>query len=84
VEPDGSERVVQRSNTSLMVHRLPEIIAFLSLFTTLEAGDVIATGTPGGVGLGRKPPEFLRPGQLLVSAIEGLGELRNPIAAEAD
>ncbi|MBJ7602609.1 MAG: fumarylacetoacetate hydrolase family protein [Candidatus Dormibacteraeota bacterium] len=84
VEPDGSERVVQRSNTSLMVHRLPEIIAFLSLFTTLEAGDVIATGTPGGVGLGRKPPEFLRPGQLLVSAIEGLGELRNPIVTEAD
>ncbi len=84
VEPDGSERVVQRSNTSLMVHKLPEIIAFLSLFTTLEAGDVIATGTPGGVGLGRQPPEFLRPGQLLVSAIEGLGELRNPIVTEAD
>ncbi len=61
MEPDGSERVVQRSNTSLMVHRLPEIIAFLSLFTTLEAGDVIATGTPDGVGLGRKPPEFLPP-----------------------
>ncbi|MDQ6900882.1 MAG: fumarylacetoacetate hydrolase family protein [Candidatus Dormibacteraeota bacterium] len=84
VEADGSERVVQTSNTSLMIHRLPEIIAFLSLFTTLEAGDVIATGTPGGVGLGRKPPEFLRPGQLLVSAIEGLGELRNPIVEEAD
>jgi 2-keto-4-pentenoate hydratase/2-oxohepta-3-ene-1,7-dioic acid hydratase in catechol pathway len=44
-------------------------------------GDLIFTGTPSGVGMGRKPPEFLRPGTTLVTAIDGVGELRNPLVA---
>jgi len=83
VDADGGERVMQRSNTSLMVHRIPDLIAFLSLFTTLEPGDVIATGTPGGVGLGRTPPVWLEPGQTVVCRVESLGDLKNQVVEEA-
>lgn len=80
---DGSEEELQRSSTSLLVHRIPELIAYLTEWTTLEPGDVIATGTPPGVGLGRKPPRWLQPGETLISRVEGLGELRNPVVAES-
>jgi acylpyruvate hydrolase len=79
---DGGEEIVQSSNTSRMVHRIPDLIAFLSQFTTLEPGDVIATGTPGGVGFGRKPPVWLRAGQTVVSRIEGIGDLKNQVVEE--
>lgn len=82
IEPDGSERVMQSSNTSLMVHRIPDLIAFTSLFTTLEPGDVIATGTPGGVGLGRTPQVWLTPGQTVLCRIETLGDLKNQVLEE--
>jgi 2-keto-4-pentenoate hydratase/2-oxohepta-3-ene-1,7-dioic acid hydratase in catechol pathway len=82
VDGEGGEQRVQSSNTSLMVHRLSDLIAFLSQFTTLEPGDVIATGTPGGVGFGRKPPVWLRPGQTVVCSIEFLGELKNQVLEE--
>jgi acylpyruvate hydrolase len=49
---------------------------------TLEPGDVIATGTPGGVGFGRRPPVWLRPGQTVISRIEGLGDLKNQVVEE--
>ena len=81
-QEDGGEETVQSSNTSLMVHRIPDLIAFLSRFTTLEPGDVIATGTPGGVGFGRKPPVWLRPGQTVVCRVEQLGELKNQVVEE--
>ncbi len=80
--PDGAEETVQSSNTSLMIHSIPDLIAFLSQFTTLEPGDVIATGTPGGVGDGRKPPVWLKPGQTVICRIEALGDLKNQVVEE--
>jgi 2-keto-4-pentenoate hydratase/2-oxohepta-3-ene-1,7-dioic acid hydratase in catechol pathway len=79
---DGREETLQSSNTSLMIHRVPDLIAFLSQFTTLEPGDVIATGTPGGVGFGRQPPVWLQPGQTIICRIEALGDLKNQVVEE--
>ena len=67
----------QRSTTDQLVFGVRDLIADLSTIITLLPGDLIATGTPGGVGAARTPPEFLRPGQELVTRIEGIGELRN-------
>jgi len=74
--------VMQSSNTSEMIFKLPELIEFLSSVMTLEAGDIITTGTPAGVGFGKKPPRWLRPGDDVVVKIGGLGQLRNPVVAE--
>ena len=71
----------QASTTSCMYFGIPRIIAELSLGMTLEAGDVILTGTPSGVGHARTPPEFMRPGDMLETAIAGVGLLRNRIVA---
>ena len=71
--------VTQDSNTRHMYFKLPRLIADLSAGMTLEAGDVISTGTPEGVGFARTPPEFMKPGDLLETEIEGIGVLRNPI-----
>ncbi len=71
--------VVQSSSTAEMIFKAPEIIARLSEASTLLPGDLIATGTPGGVGVFRKPPRFLRPGDLVEVEIEKLGILRNPV-----
>jgi 2,4-didehydro-3-deoxy-L-rhamnonate hydrolase len=68
-------QVKQHANTASMVFSIQEIIEHLTSIMTLEPGDVIATGTPSGVGYGRKPPEFLRPGDCMVAGIEGLGRL---------
>jgi 2-keto-4-pentenoate hydratase/2-oxohepta-3-ene-1,7-dioic acid hydratase in catechol pathway len=73
--------VKQDSNTCHLYFKIPRLIAELSLGMTLEPGDVISTGTPQGVGFARTPPEFLRPGDLLETEIEGIGVLRNPVAA---
>lgn len=81
-KPDGTDEVLQQSSTALMMRPVADLIAYLSSFTTLEPGDVVATGTPGGVGLGRRPPRWLVPGEVLVSRVEGLGELRNPVVDE--
>ncbi len=69
----------QDSNTSEMVFALPTIIATLSAGMTLEAGDIIATGTPSGVGFSRNPPEFLKAGDVVEAEVEGIGVLRTPI-----
>ena len=69
----------QDSNTKFLYFKLPRLIHDLSMGMTLEAGDVISTGTPEGVGFPRNPPEFLKPGDLLETEIEGIGTLRNPI-----
>ena len=74
--------VMQNSNTRNLIFRIPQLIAHLSSVFTLEPGDIIATGTPAGVGFARKPPRWLRPGDEMVTTIEGLGELHNPIVAE--
>jgi len=71
----------QGSNTRYMVFRVPRIIAELSAGMTLEAGDVILTGTPPGVGFARKPPEYLRPGDIMEMEIQRIGVLRNRVIA---
>jgi len=73
----------QRSNTAEMVFSVAEIVAFMSRFFTLKPGDLIFTGTPAGVGMGRKPPEWLRPGDRLDVTIERIGTLSNPCIGEA-
>lgn len=67
----------QQSNTSNLVFDALAIVADLSQITTLEPGDIIATGTPGGVGAARTPPEFLSPGDELITEIDGIGQLKN-------
>ena len=72
---------MQNSRTEQMIFGVPELIEFLSASVTLEPGDVIATGTPPGVGFARKPPVYLKPGDRMEVEIEGLGVLANPVAA---
>jgi 2,4-didehydro-3-deoxy-L-rhamnonate hydrolase len=72
---------VQDSNTSNMVFGVAEVIAYVTRTITLEPGDLIATGTPAGVGAFRKPPLFMQPGDEITIEIEGLGSLTNPVAA---
>ena len=71
----------QNSKTDEMLVKIPDLIEFLTRTVTLHPGDVVTTGTPGGVGAFRDPPEFLQPGDVVTVAIEGIGELSNPIAA---
>ena len=73
---------VQTTTTDLMIFSVPVLLAYLSTFTTLEPGDVIATGTPGGVGYKRKPPLFMRPGDRLEVELEGIGTLVNRIKGD--
>ncbi len=71
----------QNSNTKFMLFNVRELIADISSVMTLEPGDIIATGTPEGVGAGREPPEFMWPGDVVESYVERIGRLRNPIVA---
>jgi 2-keto-4-pentenoate hydratase/2-oxohepta-3-ene-1,7-dioic acid hydratase in catechol pathway len=71
----------QDSSTSLMIFDVPTIVSYLSKGMTLLAGDIIATGTPSGVGFARTPPEFLKPGDVVECEIEGIGVIRNKVAA---
>lgn len=70
---------MQDSSTDQLIFQVPELLAELSNFTTLEPGDVIATGTPPGVGFARKPPVYIQAGDVMEVEIEGLGVLRNPV-----
>ena len=69
----------QDSNTSMMIFSVRQIIAILSLGMTLEPGDIIATGTPSGVGHARKPPEYLKSGDIMETEIVGIGLIRNQV-----
>ncbi len=73
---------LQHSNTRELIFKIPELIEYISQVVTLEPGDVVATGTPAGVGFFHKPPRWLRPGDEVIVRIEGIGELRNPVVAE--
>ncbi len=73
---------MQKSNTADLLFDVADIIAYVSTIITLRPGDLILTGTPGGVGAGRDPKVFLRPGQELVTAVEGIGELRNTVVKD--
>lgn len=74
-----SGETMQHARTSEMVFGVPQLIAYLSDLLPLHPGDLIFTGTPGGVGNRRQPPRYLRPGDELVSTISSIGQLRNPI-----
>lgn len=71
----------QNSNTAYMIFTVPQIIAHLSKGMTLLPGDIIATGTPSGVGFARKPPEFLKIGDIVECEVQGVGTIRNTISA---
>jgi 2-keto-4-pentenoate hydratase/2-oxohepta-3-ene-1,7-dioic acid hydratase in catechol pathway len=73
---------LQDANTRDLIFKIPALIAYLSSTTPLEAGDIISTGTPEGVGLGRTPQRWLKPDEEMVITISGLGELRNRTVAE--
>lgn len=74
LEVDGKR--YQNGNTRTMIFKIPAIISYLSRFMSLQPGDIISTGTPPGVGLGQKPPLYLKAGQVMHLGIEGLGEQR--------
>lgn len=73
---------VQKATTDLMIFDLKQLIAYISGFTKLNPGDVIITGTPGGVGDKRNPPLYMKPGDVAEVEISGIGLLRNPVIAE--
>jgi 2-keto-4-pentenoate hydratase/2-oxohepta-3-ene-1,7-dioic acid hydratase in catechol pathway len=75
--------VVQRARTDQMIFPIPTLIAYVSTFMTLEPGDLIATGTPGGVGVKRTPPLWLQPGDLVEVEISSVGRLVNTVVQEA-
>ena len=77
-------QVMQTSNTSKMIFKVAHLVSYLSQGITLEPGDVISTGTPDGVGIFRKPPVLLKPGDVFEVKIEKLGTLRNPVVAAAN
>ena len=83
LEVDGKRH--QNSNTAQMVFRVPMLISYVSRFMSLQSGDVISTGTPPGVGLGLKPPVYLRAGQTMKLGIDGLGvQTQRTITARAN
>ena len=73
---------VQHASTSDMTFSIPQLIEYISTFCTLQPGDVIATGTPGGVGHARKPPRYLVAGDEVETSIDGIGVLRNRVVAD--
>jgi 2-keto-4-pentenoate hydratase/2-oxohepta-3-ene-1,7-dioic acid hydratase in catechol pathway len=76
-------QTLQKSNTRELIFKIPELIEYISGVVTLEAGDIVATGTPSGVGFARNPPRWVKAGDELVVRIKGIGELRNPVIAES-
>jgi 2-keto-4-pentenoate hydratase/2-oxohepta-3-ene-1,7-dioic acid hydratase in catechol pathway len=77
----GGEKL-QDSNTGLMIFKVPALIEYISGIVPLQVGDVISTGTPAGVGMGRDPQRWLKPGEEMIIHIEHIGELRNQVVAE--
>ncbi len=73
---------MQESNTRNLIFKVPELVSYASRVLTLEPGDVIATGTPAGVGFTRKPPVFMKPGDVVEIDLEGVGTLRNRVSRE--
>ena len=78
---DVNGEKMQRGSTKTMIFNVPKIVSYTSHFMILEPGDVITTGTPPGVGLGMKPPKFLKAGDVVTLGIEGLGEQRQRFVA---
>jgi ureidoglycolate lyase len=80
LEVDGERR--QNGTTATMIFPVAKLVSYLSQFMTLHPGDMITTGTPAGVGMSRKPPQFLRPGQTVRLSVEGLGEQQQRTVAD--
>jgi 2-keto-4-pentenoate hydratase/2-oxohepta-3-ene-1,7-dioic acid hydratase in catechol pathway len=74
--------VLQSSNTSELIFKIPALIEYISSITPLLPGDIVSTGTPSGVGAGRTPKRWLKPGETVTVTVEGLGSLTNPVVAE--
>jgi 2-keto-4-pentenoate hydratase/2-oxohepta-3-ene-1,7-dioic acid hydratase in catechol pathway len=74
--------VMQHTTTDLMLFPIAKLIEYVSTWTTLEPGDVILTGTPGGVGFRREPPVFMQDGDVVEIEVQGIGVLRNPVIKE--
>jgi 2-keto-4-pentenoate hydratase/2-oxohepta-3-ene-1,7-dioic acid hydratase in catechol pathway len=74
--------VYQSSSTRELIFKIPELIEYLSSITPLEPGDIVSTGTPSGVGMGRTPRRWLKSGEMVTITVEGLGSLTNPVVAE--
>src|ERR1700677_861252 len=73
---------LQKSNTRELLFKLPQLIAYISTMMPLAPGDILSTGTPAGVGMGRSPQRWLKPGDDVVIEVSGIGSLRNPVLAE--
>ena len=84
ITPDGQEHLMQDGSTADMIWGVPALVEFISAAITLQPGDVIATGTPSGVGVFRDPPVFLEPGDRVRCEIEGIGTVENPIVDWSD
>lgn len=82
IESRINGKVMQSANTAEMLWKVPQIIATISEYATLEPGDMIATGTPPGVGHARTPPRFLKPGDVVEAEVEGICICKNPVVAE--
>ena len=78
---DSNGQRMQTGSTKTMIFGVAKIVSYVSQFMTLEPGDVITTGTPPGVGMGMKPPLFLKKGDVMTLGIEGLGEQRQEVVA---
>jgi 2-keto-4-pentenoate hydratase/2-oxohepta-3-ene-1,7-dioic acid hydratase in catechol pathway len=74
--------ILQNSNTRELIFKIPELVEYISSITPLLAGDIVSTGTPSGVGMGRTPQRWLQPGETVTVTVEGLGSLTNPVVAE--
>ena len=74
--------VLQNSNTRELIFKVPELVEYISSITPLLPGDIVSTGTPSGVGMGRTPQRWLEPGDSVTVTVEGLGSLTNPVIAE--
>ncbi len=82
IQMELNGRIMQDSSTANLIFRIPYLISFLSELFTLEVGDIIATGTPPGVGFARKPPVFLKNGDQMTVTIDKIGSLTNPVKGE--
>jgi 2-keto-4-pentenoate hydratase/2-oxohepta-3-ene-1,7-dioic acid hydratase in catechol pathway len=82
IETRLNGEVVQSSDTGNMIFPIPRLINYASTIFTLVPGDVIVTGTPAGVGWSKKPPRFMKPGDVVEVEVEGIGVLRNPVVAQ--
>jgi 2-keto-4-pentenoate hydratase/2-oxohepta-3-ene-1,7-dioic acid hydratase in catechol pathway len=79
-----NDEKVQDGSTKTMVYSVVHLVSYLSQFMTLHPGDVISTGTPPGVGMGMKPPRYLRPGDVVELGIDGLGQQRQDVIADPE